>query len=65
MLKFLNAYYILALVNNACYTNRNRLKKCLFFIKVIPKDLFIKVLSLFEYAFNKSLKRRTFKGYNC
>jgi hypothetical protein len=59
-----NVYYILASVNNAYYTDRNKPKKCLFFIKVILKDLFIKALSSFEYAFNKSPKRRTFKGYN-
>jgi hypothetical protein len=39
--------------------------KVSLFIKVILKDLFIKALSLFEYAFDKSLKIRTFKGCYC
>jgi hypothetical protein len=58
MLRILNVYYILALVNNACYANRNKPKKCLFFIKVIFKDLFIKALSLFKYCRGADLSQK-------
>jgi hypothetical protein len=63
MLGFLNACCILVLVNDVRHTARNKGKKCLFFIDIILGPLFIKELSLFEYAVDKSLKRTTSNGW--
>jgi hypothetical protein len=62
ILGFSKARLILSLVNDFRQADRNKDKKCLFFIAVIPRPLFIKELSSFKYAVDKSLKRTTSNG---
>jgi len=53
----------LSLVNDVRHADQNKGKKCLFFIDVIPRPLFLKELSLFEYAIARSPKRTTSSGW--
>jgi hypothetical protein len=54
---FSKACCILLSVNAVCHALQNKGKKYLFFINKIPRLLFNRVLSLFEYTVDSKLKR--------